>query len=649
MPLPHPWLPHGLFFQSLPGKPAVGILPRMDVLLKPSAAGLLESSAVVFVLAVLIGVAGQLAANRWRMPPIAIWLLIGMLLGPSGLHLLRVESIKPALHTLIELGLAIILFEGGLNLNLRTLREHGWIIGRLVVIGPIVTILLGGGLIHVISNLDWPTSLLFGALVAIGGPTVIQPIVRQVRLDRSVRHILLGEAMLVDAVGAILAIVMLQFALAPQLHLDALLQAILAKMLIGGVVGYIGGKLLCQLLVKDWFRDQDLRSIATLAWAWGLYMLADTLSEQAGLMSVLVAGTVLQRTELPDIQRLRHFKASLSVLLISVLFVLLAADLDLRILEKNLWQGCVLFLFLFLIVRPSVALLAGIFSKLSISQIAFLGFMAPRGVVAAAIASLFSLILQEHGNNDSASLLAMVYIIIILSILVYGFLAKPLSRRLNVDAGDERSVLIVGGGQFGAELGRVLSEDREVRFLDLNAEVINKLKRSGFMAVRGNALDPFYMEIVHAEEVGCIVVMTGSSDHNLLIAQLAHDEFHVPEIYVALQEGDEIKHQRLIKQLRVHRLFGKPYSFTYWNDQAYRKRLVYEIRRVESNSPLIGKRLRDVQISHGVIPIAILREGKTFIPHDDFTFQAWDEVWFVLRPEKVVEGQPLIYPARSTT
>jgi len=218
---------------------------------------------------------------------------------------------------------------------------------------------------------------------------------------------------------------------------------------------------------------------------------------------------------------------------------------------------------------------------------------------------------------------------------------------LQIEGGDERSVLIIGGGQVGAELGRALGEDREIRFLDLNAEVIGGLKRSGYDAVCGNALDPLYWEICHAEEIGCALIMTGSSDHNLLIARLAHEQFHIPEVYIALQEKDEVKHASMIHQLQARRLFAKPYNYTYWNDQAYRKRLAYESRYIEPGSALIDVRMADSRIQHGVQPVAIVRDGLTLVPHDELLFAAGDEIKMLMRPERSQENQPLILPPSS--
>jgi len=602
-----------------------------------------------FVIAVLLAVSAQVLAGHLRLPAIVLWLIGGMLLGPYGLHFLNTAAIQPAMLTLIELGLAVVLFEGGLNLNLRALRQQGWVVGRLVLLGPVFTMLLGGGLLHAISNLNWDISLLFGALVAVGGPTVIMPIVRQTRLDRKLRHILTGEAMLIDAVGAMLSIVMLQIVISADFKTASILPELFIKFLVGISCGWLGGRLMALALEKSWLRDTDLRPTTTLALVWALYHLSNHISDQAGLMAVLIAGAVLQSKNLPDIQRLRHFKGNLSTLLVGMLFVLLAAGLNLSLMLQHLGQGILLFLVLLLFIRPLIVAASALGSDLNTNQMKYLALMAPRGVVAAAITALFSVILNQQGIVGSEVLEALVYIIIILSVLVYGLLASPLSRFLHVEGADERSVLIIGGGQVGAELGRALSDDREVRFLDLNTEVIKNVQRSGFEAVRGNALDPMYMEIVHAEEIGTVVAMTGSSDHNLLIAQLARDDFHVPEVYVALQQGDEVKQAGLIHRLSARRMFAKPYTFTYWNDQAYRRRLVFETQFIETGSPLIGVRLGDARIAHGVQPMVIICAGKTQLPHDDFVFSEGDEIKALLRPDRMQGVKQMILPPSTAS
>jgi len=603
---------------------------------------MIENTATsAFVIAVLIAVGAQLIAARLKFPPIIIWLVAGMALGTFGLNIIHADLLEGAMHTLIELGLAIILFEGGLNLNMRALRDHSWTLGRLVIIAPLLTMLIAGTATHYLTGMDWAMSFLFGALVAVGGPTVILPIVRQVRLDRDVSHILTSEAMLVDVVGAILAIVMLQIVLLPDLDAWHSFQEIITKFSVGAFIGLLGGWLLGLALKHNIAEGFELRVVLSLASAWGIFLLADQLSSQAGLLAVLMSGVILQRMEIPDLQNLKHFKGSLSMLLISMLFVLLAANLNLHVMEAWLWQGLLIFVLLAVVVRPLAVWLSTWGGQLSTQQKMFLAMMAPRGVVAAAITSLFSLLLWEADMPHSETLLALVYIIIIVSVFLYSFLAKPLSLWLDVKGGSDRSVLIVGGGQVGAELGRLLSEDREVRFLDLNGQVVQQLKQAGFMAVQGNALDPLYMDVIHAEEIGSVIAMTGSSDQNLHIARLVQENFHVPEVYVTLEEGDEKKHSNLIHQLQVKRLFAKPYTFSYWHDQATRKRLVFESVDLKEGHDLIGLKMSDLRISHGVQPLAVIRRGQSHIIHDELILESGDEIYVLLRPERVKEGQAM--------
>ncbi len=517
----------------------------------------------------------------------------------------------------------------------------------MLVFGPLLTIMIGASTAHMVTGIDWPLALLFGALVSVSGPTVILPIIRETRLGRNISHILTAEAMLIDVVGAILAIVFLQVALTPEISRSLIAQDILIKIAVGVVIGLVGGRLLAMLLSSNWCKDADIRTILTLSSVWGVFLLSDSISSQAGLLAVLMMGAILQRMEVYDIQRLKHFKGSLSMLLISVLFVLLAANMNLAVLIDYLYPGLLIFAILACIARPLAVLFSTVGSRLSFNESVYLAGMAPRGVVAAGIASLFALILKENGNAQSEMLVALVYIIIIVSVLSYSLFAKPLKKMLAIEGGDERSVLIVGGEQIGAELGRALSEDREVRFLDSNEEVVTSLKHSEYNAIYGNVMDPLYWEIIHAEDMGAVIILTGSSGHNLLLARLASENFHTPEIYVALKEDRDEKYSNLIHRLQARRLFGKPYSFTYWNDQAYRKRLVYESRFIEPDSPLIDEKMGNVSITHGMQPIAIVRDGKTLIPHDDLKFAAGDEIKLLMRPERTQEGQALFLPPTS--
>jgi len=593
--------------------------------------------------AVMAGALAQILAERLRTPPILFWLLAGFALGPFGLAWIPIEAIEPVLPTLVELGLAVILFEGGLNLRLRLLRTQGGVVGRLVLLGLPLALLIAAWGAQRIAGLSWELALVFGALVAVTGPTVIAPLLRSVRVGARLAVVLEAEAVLADAFGAILAIVLFDAMMQGNASGKLVLAHIATKAAVGALLGFLGGKGLAAIWRTHALRDPDLRAVFVLGWVWMLFAVADAFSSQAGLLAVLIAGAVLQEDDLPGLQRLRRFKGALSVLLISMLFVLLAATIDLSLAASMLGKGAAVFAVLAFVARPLAVMISTIHSDLSWNERLYLAGMAPKGVVAAGMASLLAMLWQAAGHEGGHAMEALVFIVIVLSSAFYSLIARPWKRLLGVGKESERVCLLVGAGPLGAEIARAL-EDRTIRFVEPDERVASQLKEAGFSVVCGDPLDPLYLEIAHAEEAEEALVLTASSENNLLIARLLRDRFLVPEIYLALEEGAERRHEKLLKEMRIHRLFAKPFTYTYWNDQAWRKRLVFETRTIAQDSPLIGIRMREARIPHGVQPVAILRGGKILIPHDDLVFAAGDEVRLLLRPERIRPGEPLILP-----
>jgi len=285
----------------------------------------LSNPALIIALALIAGLVAQTIARHLRIPGIIALLVAGALLGPDGLNIIRPEVLGPALSALVGYAVAVILFEGGMNLNIKRLRRESGTIQRLVTLGALITMLGGTLSARYILGWPWKLSVLFGALVIVTGPTVISPIVRRIKLNRNLHTILEGEGVLIDPIGAIVAVVALEIVLYPSAsHFIAGLAGILLKLTLGAVLGVIGGYLMALLLRRHSLIPEGLENVFTLAFVLALFHISNALEAESGIASVTAAGLVIGNVHTRALSDLKEFKEGLTVMLIGLLFVLLA-------------------------------------------------------------------------------------------------------------------------------------------------------------------------------------------------------------------------------------------------------------------------------------------------------------------------------------
>ena len=310
------------------------------------------SPELTVALALGAGVIAQSLAHHLRIPGIVILLGTGVLLGPDGAGIIAPSSLGHALSALTGFAVAIILFEGGLSLNLRRLRRAGPAIRNLLTAGALITAL--GGALAAKFALDWPwkTAFLFGTLVIVTGPTVVTPLLRRLKVERRVSTTLEAEGVFIDAIGAIIAVVALEVAISASAGVAAGLLDIALRLVVGCVLGLIGGALLAVLLRTRHVVPEGLENITTLALVIALFFVADALLPETGLPAVTVAGVVVGNARTPLHEELQEFKEQLTVMLIGLLFVLLAADVRLADVAALGWAGFWTVAVLMLVVRP---------------------------------------------------------------------------------------------------------------------------------------------------------------------------------------------------------------------------------------------------------------------------------------------------------
>ncbi|GAX46086.1 sodium/hydrogen exchanger [Tolypothrix sp. NIES-4075] len=383
---------------------------------------------------VVAGIAAQVLAGYFHIPSIVLLLLFGILLGRDGFDFLNPSLLGVGLEVVVSLSVALILFEGGLNLQLGELKEVSSSLRNLVTLGVLITLTGAGIAAHWLSEFPWSIAFLYASLVVVTGPTVINPLLKQIGVEKKVSTLLEGEGVFIDPIGAILAVIVLHFVLSGNVEPLILIKGLVLRLGIGIAIGTTGGWLLSQIIKQDKFLSQELKNLVVLASVWGLFSLAQVLRGESGLVVAVVMGIVLKASNLPSEPLLRRFNEQLSILANSVLFILLAADLSIASVFALGWGSVLTVLVLMLIVRPINILISTWNQDFNWQQQLFLSWVAPRGIVAASLASLFAVSLTKQGINGGDSIKALVFLTIMMTVffqgLTAGWVASLLDLRL---------------------------------------------------------------------------------------------------------------------------------------------------------------------------------------------------------------------------
>ncbi len=490
-----------------------------------------------------LGILAQWIAWKTRLPSILLLLLFGIVLGqfinPDQLleNLTGAErlaeftgqptQVGPAiLFPLVSLSVAVILFEGGLSLQIRELREAGSATFRLVTIGCLVTLVLTAQAAHWVLEFPWRLSLLLGAILTVTGPTVTGPLLRQIRPSRRVSSTLKWEGIVIDPVGAVLAVLVFEEIVVSQtdsLNVWATALLLTKITLIGTLLGLFGGIFLTQL-IRRYLLPDPLHGIGALGLALGLFALSNHFAEESGLIAVTVFGIWLANQKHADIEHVIEFKEHLRTLLIGVLFIILGSRLDPMSVVNLGWSGALFLGLMIVVVRPISVFASLLGTPLTWQEKTFISSMAPRGIVAAAVSSVFALKLQQfHGNDnmalhEQAELLSTVtFLVIIGTVTFYGLSSGWLARQLGLARPNPQGLLLAGGDEWVRRLAKLLTDLKvEVLLVDLNYNKVAAAKMDGVRAECVNILSDHAREELQLDGIGRFLAMTPNDEVNSL-------------------------------------------------------------------------------------------------------------------------------------
>ncbi|MDC8832077.1 cation:proton antiporter [Alteromonas gilva] len=465
----------------------------------------------------LLSISCQYLAYKIRLPAILPLLVVGILVGPV-FNVLDADSLfGDLLFPIVSLSVAIILFEGALTLKYQDIAGHGNMVRNLCTVGVLVTGLIAATVAHYALDISWQLAFLFGAIVTVTGPTVIVPMLRTVRPTTNLGNILRWEGIIIDPIGALLAVLVYEYIVSSQSAMSNTLFAFGKTIGIGlgfGLaVGYFLGVTLRHNLVPHYLRNTAVLTIILAAFAGSNYF-----AHESGLLTVTVAGFMLTNMRNVDVSDILEFKETLSVLLISGLFILLATRLDLGAVIDVGWAAAIVLVSIMFVARPLAVFISSIGTNLNLRELALLSWLAPRGIVAAAVSALFSLKLEELGYDGVEIMVPLVFLVIIATVVVQGLTAKSVAALLKVRAPVPNGFLLFGASQFSRMLAKeLIRHDVSVRVADTNWDAIREARMQDIPVYFGNPMSEHAAIHLELNSIGTVLLLSPYKQLNPMV------------------------------------------------------------------------------------------------------------------------------------
>lgn len=582
----------------------------------------------------LAAAVSHVLSSRLRLPLAVFLLAAGVAFGPEGLHWVRPDSLGDLLEPALALAVAIVVFEGAFSLDARTLRLVSPAVRNLVVGGLALTVLAGTLVAHGLVGFPWRLALEFGALISVTGPTVITPILQRVRVNDHVRTTLLGEAVLVDPLGAMAAVVGVQIleaeVLSPAEPIVWVVQRLALGIFLGGAVGIASAAFFRSAVAR---MESDEVWLVVLGLAVTTFASSEALLAESGLVAVVSLGLILGNADIPHEREVRRYEDAVSILVIAAIFVTLAARLDVDDIRALGPEGLLAVVILVFAVRPVMVLAMTWGAGLRLRERLYVAMIGPRGVVAASFATFVAVRLEGSGVSGGEELVGLVFLTILVSVVVQSAWAAPLASALGVQP---LRVIIGGAGRVGQLLARRLTEEREtVVLVEADDEAVASAREAGLPVVKGDITHASDLEAAGIKTAKGFVATTLNDKDNLLACQLARSRFGVPEVVSLMSDPENaaafqeagIRFMNPVSATvdALDNLLRRPNLFAVLQDLTDRR----VVEQTVNPGPALGRRIEELRLPGDTLVMLVRRGNQVIIPHGNTKLEAGDLVTLI--------------------